>query len=412
MKQVVLFTTVVLAILLAFVVAWQLFSIVLLFLLSLAIAATMRSPIELLVNRGVRRTFAIAIVYGVVLGGLLSLLLVIGSSLANEIGLVVTDLTDVYTRLQIRWQSGQRLGPVVASRLPPPEQVAQWIADGHLNELMQASMGATQYLMSSAAQLLLAIVLSIYWTADRLRFERLWLSLLPSQQRIHARNVWRALEDGVGAYTRSELVQSIVAGGLLTLGYWAMGLRYPFLWALLAALAWLIPLIGGAVALIPLALVTWMIFGPLTAMGALLFTLLIFLLMEFGVEPRLYQYDRYQKVLVLLVMIVLVDVYGIIGLLLAPFLATALQLLLIEIATSIAEQKRPVSISETLQADFANLNKRLEDVQYRIASDVGTPASKRLQSLTERLSSLLHETAHLSADGSSQAAKHAESHRE
>jgi len=401
MKQIVLFTTVVLAVLLAFGVAWQLFSIVLLFLLSLAIAATLRAPIEFFVNRGIGRTLATSIVYIVALSGLLSLLLLIGSSLVNELGLMLTDLADVYTRLQVRWQSGQRLGSVVASRLPPPEQVAQWIADGHLNELMQIGMGATQYLAYSLGQLLLAIVLSIYWTADRLRFERLWLSLLPSQRRIHARNVWRALEDGVGAYTRSELLQSLLAGGLLTLGYWAMGLRYPFLWAFMASLAWLIPLIGSVVGLIPLALVTWMTVGPLDTAIVLLFTIVIFLLMEFVLEPRLYRYDRYQKVLVLLVMIALVDVYGLIGLLLAPFLATAIQLLLSEIATSIADQKKPTKFSQSMQADLLLLHKRLADIQQRteepIADSFDDTAMKRLRNLTERLSTLLHKTDHLRA---------------
>ncbi|MEZ4710685.1 MAG: AI-2E family transporter [Caldilineaceae bacterium] len=391
MKQVVLFTAIVLAIILAFALAWQLLSIVLLFLLSLVIAATLRSPIEVLIQRGLSRTVAMSIVYGAILTLLAGLLVIISIALMDELSLLLTDISAVYTRLQLSWQSGQNWGPVVASRLPPPEQVAQWLTDNDLANLAQGALGLTQIITNLISQLLLAMVLSIYWTVDRLRFERLWLSLLPTEQRMQARTMWRALEDGVGAYTRSELTQSLLAGGLLTGGYWLLGLHYPFLLALLAALAWLIPLVGGFIALIPLATVALLNVSPLVFIIAALYTIAVLFLMEFVVERRLYANNRYQRVLVLLVMIALADVYGIIGLLIAPFLATIIQIFLTKLVES-STKAAPPPLPESLRGDLHLLQARLDEVRVRIQETDNETAAKRLDNLTNRLSTLVLET--------------------
>lgn len=392
MKQIVLFTAVVLSIVLAFLVAWQLINIVLLFLLSLAIAATVRVPIEALVQRGISHSLATFIVYGLVFGLGLLLLSVISLAVMDEFEVLLTDITTIYGQLQVNWQSGQRWGPMVASRLPSPEQVAQWLADGYIAQFMSTAILFTQAVASVGSQIVLAVVLSIYWTADRLRFERLWLSLLPSEQRIQARSIWRAFEDSVGAYMRSELIQSLLVGLLLTPGYWLLGLHYPFLLALVAALAWLIPLIGGLFALIPLVTIVWLSTGWTVSLAAVLYSILVFMLMEFVVERRLYRFSRHQQVLVLLVMVALVDVYGIMGLLIAPFLATAIQLFLGKLMAAPLRRSAPEVIPDSFQVDLESLQIRLDRIQEMIQQNESSSTTKRLRSLTNRLSALLEET--------------------
>src|SRR5690606_33866595 len=100
----------------------------------------------------------------------------------------------------------------------------------------EAVINVTQNLGAIIGQFLLAMVLSIYWTADQLRFERFWLSLLPVVQRARAREVWHSIEAQVGAYLRSEIAQSVLAGLLLAPGFWVMGIDYPLIWALFISL--------------------------------------------------------------------------------------------------------------------------------------------------------------------------------
>jgi len=76
------------------------------------------------------------------------------------------------------------------------------------------------------------------------RFERLWLSLLPVNYRSRSREIWRAIEEGVGAYTRRQVVESLLAGVILWL-VTVDGLELAAFLAVLAALLLLIPWLGS-----------------------------------------------------------------------------------------------------------------------------------------------------------------------
>ena len=73
--------------------------------------------------------------------------------------------------------------------------------------------------------------------------------------------------------------------------------------------------------------------------GELGATLLVLAVMEFIVQPRLIQGRRYWGILVILLMLALVDAFGLIGVLLAPPLALIAQMVLSLI--HISEPTRP-----------------------------------------------------------------------
>ncbi|MDQ3247945.1 MAG: AI-2E family transporter, partial [Chloroflexota bacterium] len=180
MRRVATIVAVVLGILTLFAIAWQLRSIVLLFMMSVIIAAIARRPIDRLMNRKVSRSVAILIVYLLGIGGLVAIIYGVSGPLAGELSAISQDIVTEYSKLQSTWQSGSRIGPVVSNRLPSPEQFATFIGSDETAALTQVLLGATQGFFNGLTQFLLALVVSIYWTVDQLRFERLWLSLLPA----------------------------------------------------------------------------------------------------------------------------------------------------------------------------------------------------------------------------------------
>lgn len=413
MKRVAINIAVVLAIITAFVVAWQLLSIVLLFIISLVIAAAARGPIDALMAYGLPRGPAMAVVYGVGIIGTIALIYGLSIALAGEFSVIGQDLVVAYNWLQANWQNEQSVGSVVAQRLPTPEQFAALIGTGETATITQALIRLAQGLGAFAGQLPLALVVSIYWTADELRFERLWLSLLPPETRAKGRNIWRTLESGVGAYIRSEAVQSLLAGVLITGGCWLLGIAYPVLWGLIAGLTWLIPLVGGLLTIIPLAIFVWMTVSPGIAALVVIYTLLVFALMEFVVERRLYTRDRYGRVLVLMVMIAMADALGLLGLLIAPLVATTIQIFLNELMRpaqprpSVQPTPAPTATgiqtaggsSQTLvtgaqpaltDIDITELQTRLAAIQAMAHNLEGTDA-RRIASMAERLEDLLQE---------------------
>jgi predicted PurR-regulated permease PerM len=252
----------------------------------------------------------------------------------------------------------------------------------------QAVLTLTQNIGAVVGQFFLAMVLSIYWTADQVRFERFWLSLFPAGQRPHAREVWYALESQVGAYIRSEVVQSVIAGLLLAPGFWLMGIDYPVLWALLISLAWLIPLVGGFIFLIPLWLMAWASDGAVTATASVLYTVAVLTFMEFFIERRLYTQTRYTHVLVILVMLMLTSAFGLVGLLLAPVLATAIEIVLAKLADTTSR----ATVESTAEIDVSALQARLGEIRQSV-STLGTPSTLRLANIVDRLEDLVTQTA-------------------
>jgi predicted PurR-regulated permease PerM len=381
MRRVAIVTTVVLLTVTLLMVTWRLRDILVLFVLSLAIAATAFGPVERLVGRGWSRTWALTLVYGVGLTGLVVLLVAGVIPLSSEFEPLVRDLTGLYGQVQAELLAASGTRPTLIARFPTGEQVIALITDREA--ALRQAVGATQVVASFLGQLALALVLAIYWSADHLRFERLWLSLLYPEHRLRTRMVWRQIETDVGAYIRSELTQSIVAALLFSAAFWWLGLKYPFTAAILAALAWFVPLVGGLLGLIPVLVLGWLS-GPTVALAAGLYTLAVYLLLEFALERRLYHRKRYWGVVVILVMLAMGSAFGLLGLLAAPPLAVAIQLILDELLG-----RETATTTAAVSTDFAELRTRLARLQAQLAETAEPPP--RLVSLVEQLTTLLDE---------------------
>jgi putative permease len=382
MRQLAVLTVIILLTLLLATVAWQLRSVVLMFVFALAIAAALDEPIDLLVERGWSKTLAILTVYGAVLGALVLMIMLVVLPAIRELDPMVQDMLIQYSSMQGGLLEMGEARPRFLSRLPTTEQLAAWMASEDGAGMAQTAVNITRYLGNGLGQAALAIVIAIYWTADQNRFERLWLSLLPPGQRVRARTLLRTLEKDVGAYIRSELLQSIIAGGVLTVAYMAVRVEYPYLLALIVALAWFIPLIGGPIGVLAAALIGTL-GGPWVGVAAVVCTIAVLLLMEFWVERRLYTHERYWGVLVVLVMLALGDALGIFGLLIAPPVAVALQ-----IAINGLLDRPATTQPEPVQQELPQLRARLADLQARVAQMEGEP-SPRVVNLIERLEKLL-----------------------
>ncbi len=306
-------------------------------------------------------------------------------ALGRELGSITEDLSTVYHTIAVRWGGAvvQNL-PALTARLPTPEQMGQLLANEELPALLKGVAGMTGGVANFLTYASVALILSIYWISDRQRFERLFLSTLPAWRRARARSLWYELENGVGAYLRSELVQGIVAALLLAPAFSLMGLKYPVFWALAGALTWFIPLVGALLFLIPLWLIVFVQNGVWIATLAVVYSLLILWFLEFIVERRLYTPEGRSNVLVLLVMLMMTDAFGLIGLLLSPPLAMATYILvsqLIEHATTVGRADGVVPGVEALEGRLAQVRGTIGEL------DGG--AAPRLANMSDRLADLL-----------------------
>jgi len=399
MKRVALFATIILLTLTLLVIVWQLHGVVLVFLLSLAISATLGQPIEWLAGRGWRRGWAIGAVYLAAFGSLAVVFGIVGYFALQELDPLVQNLVRVYGNAQNALLGLANPRTAWVGRLPSTDQIARWWAGEESLAAMQNVATVLSHSGRLVGEFVLSIFLSLYWTADRNRFERLWFSLLAAEQRIRTRKVWRKLEGDVGAYLRSEIVQTVLAVILFAVGYSLIGIQYPYTLALLAGLLWLAPLLGGILATLPVVIIG-LLNGPMVAGIALAYTILVLFVLEFYVQKRLYTEGRYWGVLLVVVMLAAVDAFGFVGLLLSAPIALALQIGINELLNSPAAQTAPLPVG-----DLDALQNRLEEVRSRIQRE-GDQPNPRLISLVERLETLISEVESTGVRIDSGAAEH------
>jgi len=325
-RPLVRFGVAVMTTLLALVALWQFRIVVVYVLVSLALAATARP----LVQRWARRGWMVRVaLLGLFLAALVSFgfLLFLGSVSATG------EIEQLARRVAVQdewrlpaWLKGSASEQVLDARLPSPGDLFKEFTGDKGQFVLPTILGFTQGLAGVVSGGFIVLFLSLYWSLNQAHFERLWLSLLPPEQRKQARDIWRTVEPDLGTYIRSEVVQSLLAGLLLGLGYWALGSPYPLLLALFGALAWLIPIAGAVLAVIPplvVGLLTSWQLGLVTA----LYTLIVLMALELWVEPRLFNRRQYNPILTIIILMALADGLGLIGIIVAPPLSAACQIL-------------------------------------------------------------------------------------
>jgi putative permease len=241
------------------------------------------------------------------------------------------------------------------------------------------------------------------WLLEGNRAIRLAMLSLSASRREKTRLFLEDLKDKVGAYTRGlvilcaiiGLLQTIAyliiglpnflpLGILLGLGLWAMGMKYPTLLAIFGALAWLVPWLGGLLAVLPVALVGFSqsiglgILGSVYAIGVLVF-------IEFFVQPRFIRKRKFSALLPILLMVALVEPFGLLGFIVAPPIAAA-----VELRFHYYLQNRQTSFSLESARRISALRARILEVR-KIAEQNDRPLEPQTRSMLQRLENLIRK---------------------
>jgi putative permease len=318
-KRVLIIALGIMTTLLGLVALWQ-FRVVLVYvLLSLVMAATFRPISKSESRHNIKTRLMLILQYLAALIVVVLLLFIVGRFLVNDSQQLAQSLSTESAWVLPRWLEG---GPL-SQWLPTPENLFLGIT-GQPSAALSAVLGFTESIGSVLSGLVIALFLSIYWSINQNHFERLWLSLLPAEQRKHARNIWRTIEADLGAYSRSELIQSMLAVIALGIGYWLLGSPYPTLLAVTSAIAWLIPVVGGILALL-LPLVIGLLNGPQLALLTALYTVLVLVILQIAVEPRLFKIKQDNPLLTFVILLAMADAFGLLGIIVAPPISVILQ---------------------------------------------------------------------------------------
>lgn len=357
-KNLVRIGVAVLTTLLAILVFWQFRTIAAYVLISLMLAAALRPLFSRLAGRKLIQRIAWIFAYIILLGGVGFLLFLVFKTAANDIQEFARSIS-VHDKWVLPVWTGSSIQQVILTSLPSPSVLFQALIGSEGELVGPALLGVAQGIGGLATAIAIILILAIYWSFNKAHFERLWLSILPADQRNRARGVWRTIEPDIGGYIRGQLIQSLAAGLLLGLGYWLIGAPYPTLLALAGALLCLIPVVGAVLAILA-PLLVGLFTSIQVGLFAALYALLVMIAIMIWLKPRLLNRRWNNPILTVIFLIALADTFGIFGIILAPPLSVVCQILWYRLVSH-----RSVSGAA---ANITDLKERLDNLRETVST--------------------------------------------
>lgn len=378
-KHLVRISMAIMTTLLALVVLWQFRTVVIYVLISLTLASAMRPLIKKMIGKNLLVKMAWLLLYLMVFGSLVFLLFTVFDYAVRDIQQLSLTLSEKDEWILPIWMKGSAFQLDLIDRIPPPSILLNAIAGEQGQLVLPRILGLSQDIGGILSGTLVILFLSIYWTINQIHFERLWLSLLPSNQRTEARGIWRTIEPDIGAYIRGQFIQSAISGVLLSLGFWALGSPYPVMLGLIGALLCLVPVLGAPLALIP-PLMIGLLTGAQVSLFTTLYAFLVLIAISIWVRPRLFKRQWDNPILTVVLLIAMADAFGLIGIIIAPPLSAVCQILWSRLVSHREESGAASQISD--------LKERQEKLRVMIGAMEGTPLPLVTSSI-ERLSDLI-----------------------
>ncbi|MCU1363215.1 MAG: family transporter [Acidimicrobiaceae bacterium] len=293
--------------------------------LALFVAIGLNPIIEFLVNRGLRRGFAVGLVtLGFVV--VIALFTILAASpITHEVQILVKNYP--------RYKANLAAGKGWAGRLVRKLHLTSYLKGSSKLKLPAGGvLGAGKFLLSLGVATISVMVLTIYFLFALPGVKRLWLSLIPRSRRGRVDLLTTEVFTRVGGFMLGNLLTSLISGAGTYLWLLAFGVPYALVLALFVALFDLIPMVGSTIAGVVVTLVAFTRGVPIgIATGA--FYIAYRYLEDYLLNPRVMK--RTVKVppgLTIVATLIGAALLGLVGALVAIPAAATVQLILEEVA--------------------------------------------------------------------------------
>ncbi len=309
----------------------RLWPVLLVVAMSLILVGTLNPVVGALQRRGLRRGAAVAATLLTLLAVFAGLALVTAPALWAELGRVVQELPQLQVRVATWLERSAFTTPLAASiRSADPGKL--FVGSGREAFELSSRFGArVGYLATTVA-------LAVYMLVDPERSQGALYAIVPRQYHVRLARVLLNLETIVGGYVRGQILTSAAIGvyvfALLTI----FGMPSALAFGVFAAAADVLPLVGGAVTLVPIAL------QALPHGTAVTVTLVVLVILYQELEnrvivPRVYgRVLRLDAVAVTLALLVGGQLLGMLGALLALPIAAGLRMIVEELRVELPGQ--------------------------------------------------------------------------
>jgi predicted PurR-regulated permease PerM len=240
-------TLVVVAVVVAALVLYELRQLILLAVVALIVAAAMYSPVVMLERRGLPRPIAIVFSYLVLLAVFVAAGALVAGPLVNQAQQLFEDLPQIASEL--REQTVEFVDGFAGDG--QGEELIAW-AEGTLAELdLEPLLGVPMGILGAAANGFIVLFLSAFFIYERDTARKFFLPLLPPAKRESFHDLARSTFRRLAAYVHGRFVIMVFIGLSMTISLIVLGLPFAVPLGLFAFVVELIPMIGPWLAIIP-----------------------------------------------------------------------------------------------------------------------------------------------------------------
>jgi predicted PurR-regulated permease PerM len=209
-------------------------------LVALFIAVSLDPAVRQLARRGMRRGFAVTLIFLVAFGLAAAFFISVIPPLVTQFGNLADDLPGYVTRLQDRSSQFRELN----DRYNISDQL-QGLVGTLPSRLGSGLLGFTSRVFGAVFNSLTVLVFTVYFMADMPRIRAGLVRLFPVSKRPGARQVVDLVVDKVGGYMIGNIIISLIAGVVAFIVFTVLGVPFALPLAFAVAICDLIPMIGA-----------------------------------------------------------------------------------------------------------------------------------------------------------------------
>jgi predicted PurR-regulated permease PerM len=345
---------------------WRLWTVVLLFVIALVIVGTLNPVIERLESRGLRRRFALPIVFLAIVAAFVLIVFLAVPPLLAQVSTLTAHAPERQRQL-VAWLDAHQMGGLADSVRNTASE--EWVA--------RASSYVFAYSRDLAELLgygVTTIFLAFYMLADGTRSLGALYAFVPRRHHMRLSRILFELQTIVGGYMRGQLITSVAIFVFMFALLTVLGVPNALALSVFAAVTDVIPFVGGLIATSPAALMAL----SRGADTALIVCAVCFVYQEFEsriLVPRVYGRTlRLPPAGVLMALLIGGTLQGILGALLALPIAAGLLMVVRELRVDLPGN------DVSVDADVQDREDRAEEVYERLSA--GTAPSEAAEIAT------------------------------
>jgi predicted PurR-regulated permease PerM len=235
----------------------QLTSTLTLVVVALFLALGLDPVVNWLQHRGMRRGFAVALVFVGVIAAFVGFGMAVVPPLVTQAGELTTALPDLVTQVQ---------NSTIVKRLDAQydivgnitTQIQERVKNGEtVLQLFGGVLGAGQAVISGAFSVFTVLVLTLYFTASLNKLTETGYRLVPASRRPRVQALGDEIVRRIGGYIAGQIAVATINATFTYIGLLVLGLPYPLFLAIAVGILGLIPLVGatlGAIIIVTVAL--------------------------------------------------------------------------------------------------------------------------------------------------------------